>query len=150
MADRGNNRIVKLHQLNDHTVVWDAVYNFEPREEDFRYLGGTGILGLEDIETDDTDFLRNGVFVLDSKLNRVVQLDPDLTEIIQEHSDFRYEGHLYNIDLTRGYLGTLMPYTSKTGMELYEVQSSIENMTADPNPFVVPDQVTEVTLTVTS
>jgi Tol biopolymer transport system component len=151
VADRGNNRVVKLYQDNNWNIHWDAVYEF-PTEKTRTLgdVGGHSLSGLEDVEVD-AEEVHSGVFVLNSENGEVVQLDFALTEMVDRFDGFSYHGApLHDLELSRGELAVTEPYTSTTGLEVFEVRSSVENLTASPNPFVPPLEWVSARMTITA
>ncbi|UCF06124.1 MAG: PD40 domain-containing protein [bacterium] len=141
VADRGNNRIVKIYQDSNWNPYWVKSMDFPQGDEDL-------LTGFEDIEVDDT--LYYGVFVLDSRNSEVLHLDFDLERVMQRYDNFYYEGGpLYSLTLSQGELGVVCPFTYETGLETFEIRSSINELSASPNPFKPPMEWTMITSVVT-
>ncbi len=151
VADRGNNRLVLLKQSNDFQVSWVKSIEFaKSREKISHYsLGEFSLSGLEDVVVDTNEF-RTGVFLLDSRNNSVLHLDYKLNNVIQEmRNQFYFKSTpLHGLEIKRGELVVLTPYTISTGLELFEVAASIGDINASPDPLVQPTDRSTITVAV--
>lgn len=135
VADRGNNRIVRLTQSDTWGISWDRVMELPtnvPRNTND--MGGYSVAGLEDIEVD-ADQPHSGVFILDSRAGNILQVDYPLSSVVGTYDQLLYRGApVHDLELSRGELGVVCPYTRSTGLELFEVKASVERLMATPNP----------------
>jgi len=153
VADRGNNRIVLLYLRIDYQgedPVWSLQWkNTMELPSDLQSNNTLPVAGLEDIEVDDFLYNWNGVWVLDTRNSDVIQIDYYLESIIQKYDGFQHvASEPHDLAVHKGEMGIINPYTQNSGLEKFELKSSILNVEVNPNPFVYPLEWAMVTLTV--
>ncbi len=147
VADRGNNRVVWLRQNSNLTVSWLKTLPLPAPPTP----SGAGFpsVGLQDIEVDAVNVL-SGVFVADSRVHKVYQLDFFLNDVITSYDGFGGPGsRMYGLETTWGELCVLSPYTKRTGAELFQVRASIEGMSASPRVIDPPVEWMTVSIPLT-
>ncbi|UCF05643.1 MAG: PD40 domain-containing protein, partial [bacterium] len=150
VADRGNDRLVLIYQDENWNHHWYRVMDFNRSDDLLKVpaIRANPFAGFEDIVCDDhiSSGVFSGIYVLDSHGRRLVHIDGFLETEIQTYSNFYFEGSpLNDLEACLGEMAVLCPYTTSSGLELFEIRASIDELTASPNPFKPPLEWTMVT-----